>query len=147
LLVRDMEHDPLPCAPVFMGKPRMSRSWLGVPMLLGDRVVGVLVAASYAPGAYTEAHQEILLHVASQAAVAIENARLYQETQRRVRELDALQQVSLEQVSSLDLSAVLRLVVRTALELTGANDAHVFLYDETTGRLSFGAALWATGLR
>lgn len=145
LLVRDMEHDPLPCAPVFMGKPRMSQSWLGVPMLLGDRVVGVLVAASYTPGAYTEAHQEILLHVASQAAVAIENARLYQETQRRVRELDALQQVSLELVSSLDVAAVLRLVVRTALELTGANDAHVFLYDETTGRLSFGAALWATG--
>ncbi len=145
LLVRDMERDPLPCAPIFMGKPRMSRSWLGVPMLLGERVVGVLVAASYQPDVYTEEHQEILLHVASQAAVAIENARLYQETQRRVRELDALQRVSLELVSSLDMSAVLRLVVRTALELTDANDAHVFLYDEATGRLSFGAALWATG--
>jgi len=145
LLVRDMEQDTLPCAPIFMGKPRMSRSWLGVPMLLGDRVVGVLVTASYEPGAYGEADQEVLLHVASQAAVAIENARLYQESQRRVRELDALQRVSLELVSSLDLSAVLKLVVQTALELTDASDAHVFLYDESTGRLSFGAALWATG--
>lgn len=145
LLVHDMEQDELPCKPIFMGKPRMSRSWLGVPMLLGDRVVGVLVAASYTPNAYDEEHREILLHVASQAAVAIENARLYQEIHRRVRELDALQRVSVELVSSLDLSAVLRLVVQTALELTGANDAHVFLYDEATERLSFGAALWITG--
>ncbi len=145
LLVRDMERDVLPCKPVFMGKPRMSRSWLGVPMMLGDRVIGVLVAASYQPNVYDEEHQEILLHVASQAAVAVENARLYQESRLRVRELDALQQVSLQLVSSLDLSAVLRLVVRTTLELTGARDAHVFLYDEGTGRLSFGAALWSTG--
>lgn len=145
LLVRDMERDALPCEPIFMGKPRMSRSWLGVPMLLGDRVIGVLVTASYQANAYDEEHREILLHVASQAAVAIENARLYQETRRRVQELDALQRVSLQLVSSLDLSAVLRLVVQAALEVTGARDAHVFLYDEESGRLSFGAALWTTG--
>jgi len=145
LLVRDMDQDDLPVAPIFMGKKKMSRSWLGVPMLLGDRVIGTLVAASYEPAVYSEEDEDVLLHVASQAAVAIENARLYQEAQKRVRELGALLRVSLEIVLSLNLPAILDLVVGTALELTHASDAHIFLYDEAIGSLSFGAALWSTG--
>jgi signal transduction histidine kinase/ActR/RegA family two-component response regulator/putative methionine-R-sulfoxide reductase with GAF domain len=144
LLVRDMDKDA-PVRPIRLGQTKMSRSWLGVPMLLSDRVIGVLVAASYQPDVYDEEDLDVLQHVANQAAVAIENARLGQEAERRLRELGALQKVSLELVSSLDLSAVLELVTRTALELTRASDAHIFLYNQASGQLSFGAALWSTG--
>jgi len=53
-------------------------SYLGVPMLTGERVLGVITVWHYtAPNVYDESHQVLLETVASQAAIAIENARLY----------------------------------------------------------------------
>jgi signal transduction histidine kinase len=56
---------------------RYVRAWMGVPLALGDRVIGVLVLAHSRPGYYTPHHAELVTAMASQAAVAIENARLY----------------------------------------------------------------------
>ncbi len=62
---------------------RKSASWLGVPMLIGEKVLGVIAVQHYTdPYAYDESHQALLEAVASQAAVALENARLYTETQQ-----------------------------------------------------------------
>jgi PAS domain S-box-containing protein len=65
-----------------------SQSWLGVPMMVGDRVVGVAAVQSYTtPRVYDERDRDLLSAIASQAAVVIENARLLQEAQTRaVRE-------------------------------------------------------------
>lgn len=71
-------------------------SWMGVPLMLRDRAIGVLSVKSDRPGAYSDRHAELALAFASHAAVAIENARLYeaaqgtaalQERQRLAREL------------------------------------------------------------
>ncbi len=62
------------------GKP--AKSWLGVPMIVGDRVIGVIGIQSYTEeGIYDEGHLELLSTVANQAAIAIENARLFGETE------------------------------------------------------------------
>ncbi len=54
--------------------------WLGVPLLIGERVLGVIVVQHATnPRAYDESHQALLEAVASQAAIALENARLYTE--------------------------------------------------------------------
>ncbi len=53
------------------------RSWLAAPLIAQDRVLGVLVLQSTEPGAYGAQHADLAMAVASQAAVAIENARLY----------------------------------------------------------------------
>jgi PAS domain S-box-containing protein len=72
------------------------RSWMGVPMMLKERVVGWLTLASAEQDHYTTHHGDLALAIASQAAVAIENARLYEkskdlaaleERQRLAREL------------------------------------------------------------
>jgi len=65
-----------------------SQSWLGVPMMVGDRVVGVAAVQSYTtPRVYDERDRDLLSAIASQTAVVIENARLLQEAQTRaVRE-------------------------------------------------------------
>ena len=67
---------------------RASRSWLGVPMLLGDHVMGVIAVQSYErEGAYDEAHMRVLSTIARQAAVSIQNARTVAEMQRLNEEM------------------------------------------------------------
>jgi len=71
-------------------------SWLGVPMIVKDVVVGIVRMAHTQPEAFTQAHVQLVQAIANQAAVAIENARLYgqakelaalNERQRLAREL------------------------------------------------------------
>lgn len=57
------------------------RSWMGVPLLLKDRIVGLLTLDNGAPDFYTARHAKLALAIANQAAVAIENARLYEQAQ------------------------------------------------------------------
>lgn len=59
----------------------MPVSWLGVPMLIGERVLGVIAVQHFTnPNSYNHSHQSLLEAIASQAAVALENARLFEET-------------------------------------------------------------------
>jgi GAF domain-containing protein len=62
------------------------RSWLGVPLISKGRVLGVLNIDSRVPGRFTDRDVEVALAFASQAAVALENAQLYQESVTRVEQ-------------------------------------------------------------
>jgi signal transduction histidine kinase len=76
---------------------------------------------------------------ASQASVALENARLHQETQRRARELDVLNKASQAMTSTLDLESVLNVVISEVRSLLDAEGASVALRDPATGDLVFAA--------
>jgi diguanylate cyclase (GGDEF)-like protein len=58
-----------------MGQDRMSASWLGVPILAGDNLLGILAIASYTPNAFDEEDANLLSNVGMQAALALDNAR------------------------------------------------------------------------
>jgi signal transduction histidine kinase len=58
------------------------QSWMGAPLLIGQKAIGVLTADSFEIGAYTQEDVQILEAFASQAALAIENAELYQQAQQ-----------------------------------------------------------------
>lgn len=62
------------------------RSWLGVPLLYGSRCTGMLSLDKLEPGFYDEAHAQVALAFGAQAAIAIQNARLYEASQREVAE-------------------------------------------------------------
>ena len=62
------------------------RLWLGVPILSGDRVLGVISLEDMAPDAYDESDERLLSTLASSMAVALENARLFDETKRLLTE-------------------------------------------------------------
>jgi PAS domain S-box-containing protein len=57
------------------------RSWMAVPLALKDQVIGMLALAAKEPHYFTQRHIVLALAVANQAAVAIENARLYEQAQ------------------------------------------------------------------
>jgi signal transduction histidine kinase len=63
--------------------PEDIASWMGVPLLLRERVVGVLAVDHRDPEVYTGHHAEMALAFASQAAIAIENAQLFEATQQK----------------------------------------------------------------
>src|SRR6185503_10459404 len=68
---------------------KRSRSWLGAPMISGDEVQGVLSVQSYQPAAFKPADADLLLLLASQVGVAVENARLFQQLRSTIAELAA----------------------------------------------------------
>ena len=65
-----------------------NNSWLGVPLLTKDQILGVIALEKHEPGFYTPTHTQMLQTFGSQAAIAIENAGLYQESVDRGHELD-----------------------------------------------------------
>ncbi len=103
LLIRDLERERDRLPPIKLwGTMEAPRSWLGVPMLRGDEVVGVISVQSYRPNAYGEAEQELLLTIAEGVAVALENARLYaslQETNRQLQEALQAREEMIQNVS------------------------------------------------
>jgi len=130
------------------GRPPVA--WLGVPMLVGgppqggiERVLGVLAVQHYSdPAAYDDMHRELLEAIAAQAAIAFENARLYQLTdvrlQHRVEELTALGTISRELNSTLERSRIFDLVLDGAMKATGARYASIHLLDPERQRLNRG---------
>ena len=121
------------------------RSWLGVPLVARGRVVGVLTFDSRTPGSYRRDHAEISETIAAHTAVAIQNARLFEETRQRLRELDTLRIVSLEMIQSLNLERVAHAIADGALKLLQATAVHLFSFDAETDVLQMIAVAAAPG--
>jgi GAF domain-containing protein len=79
-------------APIRFNNPLLpdTRSEIALPLLAGGRVLGALDVQSVEEAAFSEESVEILQNMANQIAVAIENARLYQESQNRLAEMNRL---------------------------------------------------------
>ena len=87
------------------------RGWLCVPMVVGDRVIGVLSVDKFEPDFYTEELAELATAFAAQAAMAIENARLL-ETERAAREQAETLRAAAESLgSTLGMSEVFGLIL------------------------------------
>ena len=123
------------------------RSILTVPLLAKGGVIGVLQVLDTEVDRFNKTDLELMEPLVASAAIAIENARLYEEARQRVAELEALQHTSLQLTSTLDLSAVLNTIAESALTLMAATDCHIYLYDETSDTFTFGTALWENGRR
>jgi diguanylate cyclase (GGDEF)-like protein/putative nucleotidyltransferase with HDIG domain len=81
--------------------------YCGAPMVLYGRAIAVMVAVSPEERAFDTDHLELMRGLASQAAVAIENARLFREEQSKSRHLALLNQISQNIITTLNLDEVL----------------------------------------
>ena len=124
LRLDDMSEDPR-SAGFPPGHPPM-KSFLGVPIMLRGHAFGNLYLTEKAPGGFTDQDQELVELLASQAAVAIENARLYDTARRWTRQLDSLNELGTTLVTELDLDRLLEVV---ADRLRALLDARVVLID------------------
>ncbi len=87
LLISDFDHIPesIP-KPELYGTLKMPSSWLGVPMLAGNKAIGVICIQTYQSGPYGEEEQLLLATIADQVAVAVQNARLYEAVAQELSE-------------------------------------------------------------
>src|SRR5262249_39538982 len=113
------------------------RAGLSVPLLASDRPPGALAVYRDAPGPFTDEEVDLLEILAAQAAVAIRNAQLYSEAQRRQREAETVAVLTRAINRSLDLDAVLQAVDATARALCGSDVARIALREPDSGSLVF----------
>lgn len=110
------------------------RSVLGVPLRRGSRTHGLLFLVHHQPGYFKDDHLSFTTSVAEQMTVAIENARLMDQTQQRLEELALINEIS-RAVSSLHLDDVLRIVTRSIVEALQVQRCAVFLLSEDQSEL------------
>ena len=102
VLLDDVRH-----APHYISANPSVRSELAVPLIVKNRVIGVIDLESEQVAAFTQDQRRLLELVASRMAVAVENARLYTRLSRQAQTLTVLSEISRELTSILDLDTLL----------------------------------------
>ncbi len=87
LLIRDStsELPALGIRPLILGRSKMSRSWLGVPLAVGAELLGTLAVASYEPNQFDAEDVDLLSNIAEQVALALDNARHHAQVEEQAR--------------------------------------------------------------
>jgi len=136
LLLDDLQDtSKLPTQPNMVGRP--SRSWLGVPLIAKDRVIGVMSAQSYQPNQFDQNHQRLFVAIANQISVVIENARLFAQTRQRAQELQVANDIARAINSTLNLDEVLNLFFERVNALFNVEAGSLVLHDPLTNELVF----------
>ncbi|MBC7249979.1 MAG: GAF domain-containing protein, partial [Anaerolineae bacterium] len=163
LVIADAQQDPR-----FKGAGGTGyvRGWIGVPLISREEVIGCMTIDSRQPGVYDEDHARLAQIFAHQAAIAIENARLFEEIrnlsynlERMVEErteelaqanveltlerdrLDTLYRITRELSASLDLDRVLNRTLSLVAQAVGVEQASLLLVDHEAECLVYRAAL------
>jgi len=135
LLIGNVETDSLPVRPQQQG--RTIRSWLGVPLLVADRLVGALVVQSYQANAYTHDHRRLLQLLGNQVAIALENSRLFDDAQRRLSRLSSLREVDQTILGSINLEMTMDVLINQLIQTLEVDAACVLAYDPKKQELEY----------
>ncbi|HET9909056.1 MAG TPA: GAF domain-containing protein, partial [Anaerolineales bacterium] len=122
----------------------LNESYLGVPLMLGSEVKGVVAVQSYKKFAFDESDARLLSTLTNSMSVALENARLFDETQRlfkaeqeRVAELQIINSIQQGLAAELDFHAIIDLVGEEIRNLFAVDTIFISLYDQKTQWIHF----------
>ena len=125
-----------------------TQSYLGVPILVGDRVLGVVAVYSNDVNAFTASDERLQATLAASMGVALENARLFDETKRllaetdeRAAELTVINEIGSALAAQLDFQAIVDLVGNRVREILDARDLTIAIHEPGTNTISFPYAL------
>ena len=121
-----------------------NESFLGTPLLVGERVIGMIAVQSYKRHAYNESDLGLLQMLANAMSVALENARLFDETQRlikveqeRVAELAIINSVQAALAAELNIQGIYDAIGNRIREIFNHTDMSIRVYDPQTSLLHF----------
>ncbi len=134
LLIRDLlkEADSLPARPRFISKTP-PRSAIVLPLLSGERTIGIISAQSNQAHRFNEEDLRRLMILANQAAAAIANAQLYQQARRRAAHLELVGQIALRVNAASDLDDIFEQVVVLTRQTFGYHPVTIFGLDPQSG--------------
>jgi GAF domain-containing protein len=126
-----------------VGEP--ANSWLGVPLMLGDQTLGVMAVQSYTDSRlYSEHDRDMLVAIANQAAVALQNAQLFEEAraserrlQRQIVQQNALIEIGRAVSQMVELKSLLDTVYQQTQRIMQVDAFFLALYDESAGVLTY----------
>ncbi len=123
-------------------------AWLGVPLIANERLIGVIVLASSRAGyVYRQEHVNLLMTIATHAAVALDRAWLYERTERQAQQLMVLNRIGRIITSSIDPQQVPGIILRQVTELLNVEESSLLLTDENTGEMVFAYTTGQVGQR
>jgi len=137
LLFRDLKIEKPPVK--LKGDQKPARSWLGVPLITRGKTIGAISVQSFTPNTYDEHHCHLLETMASQVSIALDNARLAEQTQNQLQRLAALHDIDLVINSSLDLRVTLNILLDQVIEKLNVDAAAVMLLNPRTQLLEYSA--------
>ena len=121
-----------------------AESWLGVPILAGERVIGGISVERDEPYGFSESDEQLLVTLASSMGVALENARLFDETMRLLAETDqrnaelaVVNQIGAALARQLDFAAIIDLVGERIGAIFGVDSISIALYNPASNWISF----------
>jgi NtrC-family two-component system sensor histidine kinase KinB len=116
------------------------RAWIGAPLVVREKAVGVLCVDSYFPASYNFEDVEVVSAFADQAATAVANAQLFSESQRRVVLMKALAESGRVVSGSLNLDDVLDRIVKQTKNTLQAETVSIALINDEGTHLEFKVA-------
>lgn len=114
-----------------------TRSEMAVPLMSGNQVIGVLDVQSDQVDHFTTQDINIQSTLASQVATALQNARLFNQTQQRAAELATINAINQVASSQLDLDTLVNAVGLRLMDTFNAHALYLCLYDESTNMMHF----------
>jgi signal transduction histidine kinase len=104
------------------------KAWMGVPLIAGTTTLGVMAVANIEPGkTFSDDQYKIFGDIAALAATSLDKARLFAETNLRARQLAALNTISQQLASELNVENLLDLITRSAVEILDAEAGSLLL--------------------
>ena len=104
-------------------------SWMGVPLVARGEVIGMLSVDSKEENHFNEEYIRLVTAFANQAAIAIENARLYEQTEEQIRRLTSLRDIDTAIASSLDLRVTLSILLDQAMAQLQPDAMDILIYN------------------
>ena len=129
---RSLLIDDVSTFPQYVNANANVRSELAVPLIVKNKVIGVLDLESEQPGFFTHEHQRLLELTASRMSSAIENARLYTRVARQAETLAVLNDISREITSILDLDDLLERIGQLLKRIVDFQMFTILLWNERT---------------
>jgi PAS domain S-box-containing protein len=111
------------------------RAYVACPVVAGNQLLAVLSLSHPEPIAFTDDMRDVIEMFVAQAAVAVQNARLYQEARRRRDVAESLARVARELTGTLDAERIGDLITEGVVELLRARGATLYQYDAETSCL------------
>lgn len=132
LLIKDFdkEKENLPVKARVIGKA--AKSLLAIPLLFKDKVIGVMSLQSYKPNTFDERDKDFLSTVAGQVSMAIENARLYEETCKKLNESSLLNEVITAGTSTMEFNELIDKLIEPLKRNLSFASFNIHLIDERT---------------
>lgn len=110
-------------------------SFIGAPIVIGDEVIGFVNVDSATPNYFSETHAHRLETFTDYVALAVQNARLFHESQQRQRVLQDLNVVTAAVNSTMPLTSILQKGLRKALKITDLHYGGIYLWNESARTL------------